>query len=157
MPNPHIRLTLTETVDTNKKLPPQTIFMSCKDGEIGPAKAGGASVRFAFEKTKSTLVHQAGGGLMMLYELIEKTGATGICRHIPWSGGIPTTVEPQKSETYFTFNKLEQFWEAVQRADNLAIAWVLKLTEKKILTPTAFTLHSVKQLIIPTAGSLTLL
>jgi hypothetical protein len=57
VPKPHIRLSLEHNFDTNKKLPPKTIFMSCKDGEMGPAKVGGASIRFAFEKTKSTLVH----------------------------------------------------------------------------------------------------
>ena len=101
-------------------------------------------------------MHQVGIGLMTLHEMIEKTGAKSVIKHAPWPGRVPSTLTPP-SDIGFTFTSNVQFWQAAVAADSLGIAWVLKLNDKKCLTPTGVTLYNVKHMIIPASGSAALL
>jgi hypothetical protein len=160
---PKIRLAARQPLEGNKKLPPRTVLVSCKDltnktasaGAAAPAGSAAAKFQFAFDKTKTTYVQQSGGPLITLHELIEKTGAKSIAKHAPWTGGTPTSLAAQGTTT-FSPNGRDQFWRKVSSTESLAVAWTLKLTDKKQLTPTGIVAYTAKQLIIPASGTITL-
>ena len=153
---PKIRLVAMQQLEGNKKLPPRTILVRCSDLQVGPAGSSAASFEFSFDKTKTTYVQQSGvASLITLHDLIEKSGAKGIAKHTPWTGGTPTSVVAQSSSSMMPASRTG-FWQKVSRSESLGVAWVLKLTDKKILTPTGIVAYNVKQLIIPSSGTLAL-
>jgi hypothetical protein len=150
-----IRLAAMTPLEGNKKLPPRTLLATTSNGTIG-ATAGATAVKFAFDKTKTTYVVQSGtGAVMTLYDLIEKTGAKSVSKHGAWVGGVPASLQSQSAAAFQPAAR-SAFWDAVQSSGCLAVAWVLKLTDKKVLTPTGIAVYNPKQVIIPASGTIVL-
>ena len=144
--------------ESNKKIPPGTLFLKFREGNI-VAAGSDKGCRYGFAKTKDTLVMKAGVSEppKTLEEMIRSTGAKAIAKHQAFEG-VPKSVVCMQQNLRFvpTDPVAASLWHAADALRDCKVGWTLKVTTQLQMIPTGVFLHTHKQLILPAGGHLQL-